>query len=116
MACTDSSDGTCVFQAQLLEDRQKQLDDVNKLHESEIEALRETHAAEMADVNANHQTQIDKMKEIQSLSAINANGHDDHDQSDMEQLKVSIVKHAWYYKQRTFLPGTRVIREHKAEH
>ena len=102
MACTDSSDGTFVFQAQLLEDRQKQLDDVNKLHESEIEALRETHAAEMADVNANHQTQIDKMKEIQSLTAINANGHGDHDQSDMEQLKVSILKHAWYYNELFF--------------
>ena len=93
MAWTDSSITTCVFQAQLLEERQKQLDDVNQLHESEIEALRETHAAEMADVNANHQTEIDKMKEIQSLSSINANGHADHDESDMEQLKVSIVKH-----------------------
>ena len=75
------------FQAQLLEDQQKQLDNVKKSHETEIQELKDSHATEMADVNANHQTQIDKLKEIQALSSVNTNGHN-HNESDIDQIKV----------------------------
>ena len=78
------------MQAQLLEDQQKQLDDVKKLHETEIQVLKDTHATEMADMNANHQTQIDKLKAIQALSSANTNGHPENDDGDINQIKVCV--------------------------